>query len=139
LHKDCHCRGYFGDSEAKGKQNFEFTINFIPLETAHHHQVATEKKVVVPLTVYIPAPLREFSEGQSKVEIEESPATLGGALSALWILFPGLRDRIVTEQAEIREHINIFIGEEDVRFTGGLASPLPAGAEISIVPSITGG
>jgi sulfur-carrier protein len=95
--------------------------------------------VIVPVTVYIPAPLRELSEGQRKVEIEESPVTLAGALSALWLLFPGLRDRIVTEQGEIREHVNIFIGDEDVRFTGGLASPIPAGAEISIVPSITGG
>jgi molybdopterin synthase sulfur carrier subunit len=95
--------------------------------------------VIVPVTVYIPAPLRELSEGQRKVEIEESPITLAGALSALWLLFPGLRDRIVTEQGEIREHVNIFIGDEDVRFTGGLASPIPAGAEISIVPSITGG
>ena len=93
----------------------------------------------MPVTVYIPQPLREFSEGMSKVKIEESPATLAGVLSALWILFPGLRDRIATEQGEIREHINIFIGDEDVRFIGGLASSVPAGAEISIVPSITGG
>jgi len=91
------------------------------------------------VTFYIPTPLREFSDGQSKIEIKESPATLAGALSALWILFPALRDRIATEQGEIREHINIFIGEEDVRFTGGLTSRIPAGAEISIVPSITGG
>jgi len=93
----------------------------------------------VPVTVYIPEPLREFSEGRSKVEIEESPATLAGALSALWILFPGLRYRIATEQGEIRQHINIFLGDKDVRFTGGLSSPISAGAEISIVPSITGG
>ena len=93
----------------------------------------------MPVTVYIPQPLREFSEGQSKVVIEESPATLAGALAALWILFPGLRDRLVTEQGEVREHINIFIGDEDVRFTGGLMSRIPTEAEISIVPSITGG
>ena len=93
----------------------------------------------MPVTIYIPVPLREFSEGQSKVEIEESPGTLAGALAALWILFPGLRDRIVTEQGEIRQHINVFIGNEDIRFTGGLVSQLPAAAEISIVPSITGG
>ena len=67
------------------------------------------------------------------------PATLAGALSALWTRFPGLRDRIAREQGEIREHINIFVGDEDVRFTGGLTTRIPAGAEISIVPSITGG
>lgn len=91
------------------------------------------------VTFYIPQPLREFSQSQSKVAIEESPATLAGALSALWTRFPGLRDRIATEQGEIREHINIFVGDEDVRFTGGLTTRIPAGAEISIVPSITGG
>jgi molybdopterin converting factor small subunit len=93
----------------------------------------------VPLTVYIPEPLRAFCEGQGKIEIEESPATLAGVLAALWIHFPGLRDRIVTEQGDIRQHINIFIGDDDVRFTGGLTSRIPAGAEISIVPSISGG
>ena len=93
----------------------------------------------MPVTVYIPKPLREFCEGQSHVEIEESPATLAGVLSALWILFPGLRDRIATEQGEIRQHINIFVADEDVRFTGGLTSRIPDGAEISIVPSISGG
>lgn len=93
----------------------------------------------MPVTIYIPNPLREFCEGQSKVEIEESPATLAGVLSALWLLFPGLRDRIATEQGDIRQHINIFIEDEDVRFTGGLTSHVPTGARISIVPSISGG
>ena len=93
----------------------------------------------MPVTFHIPGPLREFTEGHSKVEIEHSPTTLAEALSALYILYPGLRDRIATEQGEIREHINIFIGDEDVRFTGGLRSRLYAGSEISIVPSISGG
>jgi molybdopterin converting factor small subunit len=61
------------------------------------------------------------------------------AISALWIIFPGLRDRVATETDEIRQHINIFLGEEDIRFSGGLASRILGGAEISIVPSITGG
>lgn len=91
------------------------------------------------VTFYIPQPLREFSQGLSKVEIAESPVTLAGALAALWIRFPGLRDRIATEQGEIREHINIFVGDQDIRFIGGLTTPIPVGAEISIVPSITGG
>ena len=93
----------------------------------------------MPVIVYIPGALREFSQGRSEVKIEGSPATLADALSALWIIFPGLRDRVATETGEIRQHINIFIGEEDVRFTGGLASRIADGAEISIVPSITGG
>jgi molybdopterin synthase sulfur carrier subunit len=43
------------------------------------------------------------------------------------------------EQAQIREHINVFVGEEDIRFTGGLQTPIPDGAEITITPAIRGG
>jgi molybdopterin converting factor small subunit len=46
---------------------------------------------------------------------------------------------MATEQGEIREHINIFIGDENIRYTGGLASPISARSEISIVPNISGG
>jgi molybdopterin converting factor small subunit len=91
------------------------------------------------VTFHIPAPLREFTEGHSKVEIEDSPAMLADALLALWKLYPGLRDRIATEQGQIREHINIFIGDENIQFTGGLMSRVSAGSEISIVPAISGG
>ena len=93
----------------------------------------------MPVTFHIPGALREFAEGHSQVEIAQSPAILADALTALWKLYPSLRDRVVTEQGDIREHINIFIGEEDIRFTGGLTSPLTAGSEISIVPAISGG
>ncbi|HEV2194596.1 MAG TPA: ubiquitin-like small modifier protein 1 [Candidatus Acidoferrum sp.] len=93
----------------------------------------------MPVTFHIPGPLREFIAGRSTVTIDQSPATLAEALSALWKLYPGLRDRIVTEQGQVREHVNIFIGEEDVRYTGGLASRISADSEISIVPAISGG
>ncbi|MGA2354648.1 MAG: MoaD/ThiS family protein [Terriglobales bacterium] len=87
----------------------------------------------------IPGALREFTAGQSRVVIESCPATLVDALSALWTLHPGVRDRIADEQGQLRQHINIFIGNEDVRYTGGLASPVAEGSEISIVPAVSGG
>jgi molybdopterin synthase sulfur carrier subunit len=93
----------------------------------------------MPITFHIPGALREFTAGRSRVEIEHLPATLADALSALWTLYPGVRDRIVTEQGQLREHINIFIGNEDVRYTGGLASSISSGSEISIVPAVSGG
>jgi molybdopterin converting factor small subunit len=95
--------------------------------------------MIVPVSFHIPGALREFTAGHSKVAIEESPATLAEALSALWRLYPGVRDRIATEQGQVREHINIFIGDENVRYTGGLASPVPPESEISIVPAVSGG
>jgi sulfur-carrier protein len=93
----------------------------------------------VAIIFHIPASLREFTSGQRDVEIATAPTTLADALSALWLAYPGLRDRVTTEQGEIREHINIFIGDDDVRFTGGLATRIAPGCEISIVPSISGG
>jgi molybdopterin synthase sulfur carrier subunit len=93
----------------------------------------------MPVTFHIPGALREFTSGQSTIELEHSPTTLGDALSALWTLYPGIRDRIATEQGQVREHINIFIGDENVRYTGGLASAVSAGSEISIVPAVSGG
>ncbi len=93
----------------------------------------------MPVTFHIPGALREFTAGRSTVEIAQSPATLADALSALWTLYPGVRDRIATEQGQVRQHINIFIGDENVRYTGGLASPVPTGSNISIVPAVSGG
>jgi sulfur-carrier protein len=93
----------------------------------------------VSVTFHIPAPLRSYSGGRSPVEIHASPATLRDALEVLWTLYPGIRDRVVTEQGQIREHVNVFVGNEDVRYTGGLATAIPGGAEISIVPAISGG
>jgi molybdopterin converting factor small subunit len=95
--------------------------------------------VIVPVTFHIPGTLREFTDGRSKVEIDASPATVADALATLWILYPGVRDRIATEQGQIREHINLFVGEEDIRYTGGLMSPISDGSQISIVPAISGG
>jgi len=93
----------------------------------------------MPITFHIPGALREFTAGRSIVEIKSSPATLAEALLALWTLYPGVRDRVATEQGQVREHINIFIGNENSRYTGGLASPVTSGTEISIVPAVSGG
>jgi sulfur-carrier protein len=91
------------------------------------------------ISFYIPGALRTFTNGRSKVVVDGTPATLAEALQALWVTCPGIRDRVLTEQGIVREHINLFVGKEDVRYTGGLATPIPPGAEISIVPSVSGG
>ena len=93
----------------------------------------------MPIIFYIPGALREFTGGNSRVEIPGAPATLGDALAVLWTLYPGVRDRVVTEQGQVRVHINIFIDNENSRYTGGLASPITAVSEISIVPAVSGG
>ena len=93
----------------------------------------------MPVTFHIPRALREFTAGQGRIRLEGSPATLCDALTILWTLYPGLRDRIANEQGQIRQHISLFIGDENVRYLGGLSSPVPDGADISIVPAVSGG
>ena len=71
--------------------------------------------------------------------ISGSPATVSDALERLWQTHPALRDRILDEQGEVRQHINIFVGEEAIRFADGLATKVPDGTEIMIVPAVSGG
>ena len=89
----------------------------------------------------IPTPLRPFADGRSRIEVEvaKDPLTLGDALEALWRAAPGVRDRVVTEQGEVRQHVNVFVGTESSRWTGGLGTPVADGAEIAIFPAISGG
>ena len=91
------------------------------------------------VTFQIPAALRAFAGGRDQVEVSGSPATVGEALEALWTLCPGLRDRVATEAGDIREHVNVFVGPENIRFTGGLATPVTSGAEILIFHAVSGG
>lgn len=91
------------------------------------------------VTCYIPAFLRSFTGGRARVELAARPATVGEALEALWARHPGVRDRVLTEQGQVRPHVNIFVGRDSIRYTGGLATPVSPGAEISIVPAVSGG
>jgi sulfur-carrier protein len=88
----------------------------------------------------IPGPLREFTENRSSVQVEvKEGADLRAALQALFATYPGLRDRVLTESGQTRRHVNIFVANEDIRYTGGLATAVRDAAEISIVPAISGG
>ncbi len=92
------------------------------------------------VTFHIPGGLRVFTAGKDKVKLDVPPdATLRDALEALWALHPAIRDRVLTDQGDIREHVNLFVGNENSRYTGGLATKLSASAEITIVPAISGG
>ena len=93
----------------------------------------------MPVTIYIPGPLRQFSGGVHRVQLLASPNTVRDALDELWQMHPGIRDRVLDEEGRLREHINIFVGNENVRYTGDFATRLLADAEISILPAVSGG
>ena len=89
--------------------------------------------------VRIPAPLRELTQGRVWIELASSPRTVEDALAELGREFPAVRDRVLTETGEVRQHVQLFVGDESIRFTGGLATAVPDGAEISIIPAVSGG
>ncbi len=91
------------------------------------------------VTVRIPSYLASFAGGRNSLELDGSPATVADALASLWQLHPSLRVRILDEQGAVRQHINIFVGEEAIRFADGLSTKVPEGAEILIVPAVSGG
>ena len=93
----------------------------------------------MPVVFNIPGYLRTFTEGRARVELDVSPASVREALYVLWSVHPGVRDRIVTEHGEVRPHVHVFVGDRSIRSTGGLDTPLPDGAEITILPAVSGG
>jgi molybdopterin synthase sulfur carrier subunit len=91
------------------------------------------------VTFYIAGYLSSFAEGNSSIVMNESPSTVGEALTALWTRHVGLRDRIVTESGEIRPHVNIFVGSRSVKRESGLQTTVEEGDEISILAAVSGG
>ena len=91
------------------------------------------------VSIHIPAFLQPFAGGRARVVLDAAPATVGEALDALWHMHPGVRDRVVDEAGRVRPHVNVFVGAESIRYTGGLATEVAEGSSISIVPAVSGG
>lgn len=91
------------------------------------------------LTFMIPGPLRELSGNREEIRVDGTASSVQDALSMLWASCPGVRDRVVTELGEVRPHINIFVDGESIRYSGGLSAPVRDGAEIFILPALSGG
>lgn len=92
----------------------------------------------VSLTVVLPAQLRELAPAPA-IPLEGGAGTVRDALHLLRAAHPAVFDRIVTEQGEVRQHVNVFVGRENIRFTGGLDTPVADGAELIILPAVSGG
>lgn len=88
-------------------------------------------------TVRIPTPLRTYTQGREEVAV--AGATVGAVLEALEQSCPGIRERIRDESGKVRRFVNIFVGEDDIRFLDNLQTPVKDGDEVSIVPAIAGG
>lgn len=91
------------------------------------------------VTLVLPGQLRDLAAGRSRVSVAAGGSTVGDTLEKLRAELPGVYDRILTEQRELRPHVNVFVGSADIRWSGGLETPVPDGAEVVILPAVSGG
>jgi molybdopterin synthase sulfur carrier subunit len=94
-----------------------------------------EEKMAV--TIEIPTAFRRFTDGQPKVS--SSAATVSDALNDLTARFPALSRHVRDEQGQIRQFLNVYLNDEDIRFLSGEGSTLKDGDKLLLVPSIAGG
>jgi len=85
----------------------------------------------------IPGPLRRLSDGQITVTVEATD--LGSAIAALDARYPGFKDRLLDDKGELRQFVNVYLNDEDVRLGSGLKAKVTEKDEISIVPAVAGG
>jgi adenylyltransferase/sulfurtransferase len=88
-------------------------------------------------TIVIPTALRAYTENQTSLQVEAS--TVGEAMQQLVERFPKLKPHLFNEEGRLRSFINLYLGDEDVRYRQGLDTPLEAHDELTIIPSVAGG
>ena len=92
------------------------------------------------VVVKLPAVLAEHADGRRTVEVAvPADGTVGQVLDALTADRPRLAWRIRDETGVVRRHVNVFVGDEDVRATGGLGTPVADGDVVTLLPSVAGG
>jgi sulfur-carrier protein len=89
------------------------------------------------VTVKIPTQLRAATGGASEAHVEG--ATVSEVLDDLFAQFGELRDRISDEQGVLRRFVNVYLAGEDIRFLDGVATSVPDGSELTILPAVAGG
>jgi sulfur-carrier protein len=88
-------------------------------------------------TVFIPTPLRRLTGGQSKVN--ENAATVGELIQNLENQYPGIKEKLLDGDGNLKRFINIFRNDDEIRTLEGLETPVGENDKISIVPAMAGG
>jgi molybdopterin converting factor small subunit len=89
------------------------------------------------VNVRIPTILRSYTGGDS--EVKATGGTLREVISDLDANYPGIAARILDDAGKVRRFVNVYVGDEDVRFAQGLDTATPEGAHISVIPAVAGG
>jgi molybdopterin converting factor small subunit len=103
------------------------------------------------VSVRVPTILRSYTGGAAEVSVDPA-AGVGGAgstggaggtlrdvIASLDGAYPGIAGRILDADGKLRRFVNVYVGSDDVRFAQGLDTPIPAGAEVSVIPAVAGG
>lgn len=89
------------------------------------------------ISVRIPTILRSYTGGEA--EVKATGSTVREVVADLDANYSGIAARILDDNGKIRRFVNVYVGEEDVRFADGLDTPTPDGAQLSIIPAVAGG
>ncbi len=88
-------------------------------------------------SVRIPTILRSYTDGESEVSAEGS--TLLEVIDDLEVRHAGIKARVLDDNGRLRRFVNVYVGNEDVRFLDGLDTPVADGTQVSIIPAVAGG
>jgi sulfur-carrier protein len=91
----------------------------------------------VAVEVRLPTVLRTHAGGASVVQVDGS--TVGEVLAKLVAEYPGLAGQVVQDDGTLHKFVNIYVNDDDVRYLDGVETPVPDGAELSILPAVAGG
>ena len=89
------------------------------------------------VSVRIPTILRTYTGGESEVSADGD--SLAAVLDDLDARYPGIRGRVLDEAGALRRFVNVYVGNDDVRFLDDLATATPDGTQISVIPAVAGG
>jgi len=90
------------------------------------------------VTLRVPTILRSLTRGAAEVSVDGA-STLAELLEKVDAEHPGVRGRVLDDDGKLRRFVNVYVGEDDVRFAQGLETPTPDGVTVSIIPAVAGG
>jgi molybdopterin converting factor small subunit len=90
------------------------------------------------VTLRVPTILRTLTGGAAEISVDGA-ATLAEVIDKVDAEHPGIRGRVLDDDGKLRRFVNVYVGEDDVRFAQGLETPTPDGVTVSIIPAVAGG
>ena len=91
----------------------------------------------MPVSVRVPTILRTYTDGAS--EVSADGATLAEVLDDLDARYAGIKGRILDDNGQLRRFVNVYVGNDDVRFLEELQTATPDGTQVSVIPAVAGG